>query len=375
MSKVLILGGGFGGVVAAERLAKKLGGGHEITLVSRSNRFLFYPSFIRLAFGKCKPDDISFDLREAMLDRRIGFIEGEVARVDPHKKEVTFADGDISGTMNYDYLIYALGRRLATERVNGFYEHAHHLLTLDGAMRFGEALKNFHSGHAVIGSCLNSRLTIPVYETAFAIARKLRAQGERDNVKISIVSPYKLADELGDGLVSYKLREMLDRFHIDYISDFSAEQITAGEVSDKRGKKIPFDLLMLLPPFTGTSAPIGQGITDAGGYIKVDSRMKVRGVEDMYAVGDCVNFPGVKMGHMAVLQGEIAADNVLAEIEEREPVARYRHEMQLVIDTGTSESIYLHQELSDDEPPTIRQGLFWSWAKRVHEIYWQYQHS
>lgn len=375
MSKVLILGGGFGGVVAAERLAKKLGGEHEITMISRSNRFVFHPALVRLAFGKCETDDISFDLREAMLDRRIGFIQAEVARVDPHNREVTLADGNISGKMNYDYLIYALGRRLATERVNGFYEHAHHLLTLDATMKFGEALRNFHSGHAVIGSCAGSRLTIPVYETAFALAKKVKTEGERDNVKISIISPYKMADELGDGLVSYKLREMLDHYHIDYISDFSAEQITEHEVLNKSGKKIPFDLLMLLPPFTGTSAPIGQGITDASGYIKVDSRMKVWNAENMYAVGDCVNFPGVKMGHMAVLQGEIAADNVLAEIEEREPVAKYRHEMQLVIDTGTRESIYLRQELSDDEPPIIRQGRFWSWAKRVHEIYWQYQHS
>ena len=44
MAKVLILGGGFGGVIAAEALAKKLGNKHEITLVSRSRKFVFYPA-------------------------------------------------------------------------------------------------------------------------------------------------------------------------------------------------------------------------------------------------------------------------------------------------------------------------------------------
>lgn len=83
MSKILILGGGFGGVVAAERLADQLGDEHQITLVSRSRNFVFYPALVRLAFGKCEREDVSFDLRESMLSRRVNFIEAEVARIDP----------------------------------------------------------------------------------------------------------------------------------------------------------------------------------------------------------------------------------------------------------------------------------------------------
>jgi NADH dehydrogenase FAD-containing subunit len=71
MAKVLILGGGFGGVVAAERLAKEVSDEHQITLVSRSRRFIFYPALVRLAFGKCQREDVSFDLRESMLNRRV----------------------------------------------------------------------------------------------------------------------------------------------------------------------------------------------------------------------------------------------------------------------------------------------------------------
>jgi sulfide:quinone oxidoreductase len=67
MARVLILGGGFGGVVAAEALAQQLGAEHQITLISRSSRFVFYPALVRLAFGKCESDDVSFDLRNAML--------------------------------------------------------------------------------------------------------------------------------------------------------------------------------------------------------------------------------------------------------------------------------------------------------------------
>src|SRR6266496_6358423 len=97
MARVLIVGGGFGGVVAAESLAKKLGRDHEITLVSRSRKFLFYPALVRFAFGRYQVEDISFDLREALLDRRIRFVEGEIARINPHKRHVTFSRGDLIG--------------------------------------------------------------------------------------------------------------------------------------------------------------------------------------------------------------------------------------------------------------------------------------
>ena len=71
-----------GGVVAAEGLAQTLSDEHQITLVSRSRHFVFYPSLVKVAFGKCDPKDVSFDLRHAMLDRRVNFIEAEVARIN-----------------------------------------------------------------------------------------------------------------------------------------------------------------------------------------------------------------------------------------------------------------------------------------------------
>src|SRR5687767_7750723 len=178
MANVLIAGGGFAGVVAAERLARELDpAAHQITLVSRSRRFTFYPALVRLAFGKCEVEDISYDLRDAMLDRRVRFIEAEVTRVDPHGRKASLQGDDITGDIKYDYLVYALGRRLATEQVRGFFEHAHHLLGVKAAQRFGEAARDFSEGHAVIGSCPGARLEVPVYETAFALARQLEERG------------------------------------------------------------------------------------------------------------------------------------------------------------------------------------------------------
>jgi len=132
---------------------------------------------------------------------------------------------------------------------------------------------------------------------------------------------------------------------------------------------------MLAPPFRGSSVASYTGITDEDNYINVDTTMRVHGVDRVYAVGDCVNFDGPKMGHMAVRQGEVAAANLAAEIDGYEPVARYAHEMRTVIDDLGSDSIYLRKDLATDEPATVRHGGFWSWAKRAQQRYWELSHS
>jgi sulfide:quinone oxidoreductase len=374
MAKVLILGGGFGGVVAAERLAQQLNNEHQITLVSRSRHFVFYPALVRLAFGQCDKKDVSFDLRHAMLDRRINFIEAEVARIDPYEKKVAIAHGELEGQLPYDFLIFALGRRLATERITGFYEHAHHLLNVDKAIQFGKAVSNFHAGRVILGQCAGSRSPVPVYETAFALARALDKRGERDRVKITVVTPGPLSEEVGDEAAEAIQRVFKDR-QIEFLPDFSVKSVSENAVTSDGGRALDFDLLMLVPPFRGSSAASYLGISDHEGYINVDWTMRVSGHEGIYAVGDCVNFDGPKMGHMAVRQAEVAAANLAAEIEGHDAVTRYAHEMRLVIDDAGSDSIYLHKDISTDAPATLRQGRFWSWAKRAQKEFWEVSHS
>ena len=374
MAKVLILGGGFGGVVAAERLAQTLGDEHQITLIARSKNFVFYPALVRLAFGKCETSDVSFDLRNAMLPRRINFVEAEIAHIDPFEKKVTIAHGDVEGKLPYDFLIFALGRRLATERITGFFEHAHHLMNVDKALQFRKAIASFNEGRAVIGQCDGARLPVPVYETAFALARRFEESGASERVRITVVSPNGRNSELG-GQAGVALDKALAANGIEVIPNFPIEKVTRDSVSTRQGDALKFDLLMLLPPFRGSSAATFRGSTDSDGYINVDWTMRVVGHDGIYAAGDCVNFEGPKMGHTAVRQAEVAAANLAAEIEGHEPVSHYSHELRLVIDAPGGDSLYLRKNIWSDEPETVRQGHFWSWAKRVQQKFWELSHS
>ena len=375
MAKILIAGGGFGGVVAAEALVKEVHAEHEITLISRNRQFVFYPDLVRLAFGKCEPDDISIDLRETMLDHRVRFVQGEVARLNPETRTVTVAHGDLEGKLPYDYLILALGRRLATERVTGFFEHAGHILDVSSALKFGEQVKRFNGGRIVVGQCPGARLPVPVYETAFALSRLLRQRDQRDAARITIVNPDPPNLAFGDLDMARAVRNALEEHSIESLSDFPIERVLPTLVMTVNGHSLDYNLLMLVPPFRGPSAVMGLGITGEEGYITVDRMMRVQGIENVYAVGDCVDFAGPKLGHMAVHQAEVASANVASELQGKDPTALYEHEMMMVIDEGGEESIFLRKGLWDEKRSTVRQGRFWSWAKHIHEKYWLATHA
>jgi len=375
MAKVLILGGGFGGLVAAERLAKILGSNHQITLVSRSRRFVFYPALVRLAFGKCEREGVSFDLRDALLDRRVNFIEAEVARIDPDDQKVIIAHGDVEGLLHYDYLIFALGRRLATEKITGFYEHAHHLLNVDKAIQFGRAANAFRGGHVVIGECKGARLPVPVFETAFALAQLFEKRGVRQQSKITVVSPEPSGLIFNDPEVTMHINRALARHNIEYLPDFSIKVITEGLATTEAKHSVDYNLLSLVPPFEGASAAALLGVTNEEGYINVAPTLRVSGINRVYAIGDCVNFEGPKLGHMAVRQASVAAENLAAEIQGAVPDARYNHEVKVVIDEGPEGGLYFQKDWWDHNQTTVKHNRFWSWAKWAQEKYWEHSHS
>lgn len=371
MARIVILGGGFGGVVAAQSLVQQLPDEHQITLVSRNHRFLFYPALVRLAFGDCQPDDVSFDLRRSMLDRRVNFIQAEVAYIAPDESRIVIAHGEVEGTIPFDYLIFALGRRLATERVAGFFEHAHHILSLDATIKFREALHTLREGRVVLGQCPGARLPVPVYETAFALSRWLAENGKRQRVAITVVSAEDLEEEFADRQMAAMVREMLMKEQIEHVTNFPVKEIKPNSLIAPDSHTLNHDLAMLIPPFRGSSAASLLGAIDADGYINVDSTMKVAGAERMYAAGDCVSFAGPKLGHMAVRQAEVAAANVVAQITGEGSPSRYEHNLTMILEAGGGDDIYFQKDLWSDEPSSVRQGRFWGWAKRAHQKYWR----
>jgi len=375
MANVLILGGGFGGLIAAERLSAALGSSHQITLVSPNQDFTFYPSLVRLAFDECEPDDITFDLRTKLNDTRVHFVRGEMTAINPRAMKATVAGDEFRGEIGYDYLVIALGRRLATEKVTGFFEHAHHLLGVRAARKFGEAVNSFREGDIVVGMCPDAQLPVPVCETAFALARKFESEIHDGDIRVKVVFPGPLESVFGGATLHKELESSFRHRGIKVLYDVPISKITETEILSSAGHAIKHDLLMLVPPFRGNAALAPLGITDDMDFVLVDKTMRVAGLENAYAVGDITSFEGPKLAHMAVRQADVATANIANEIAGRKATEEYYHEIAMVIDAGGSDSIYLRYGITDETLYGLRRGRIWGLAKSTHDRIWQARHG
>lgn len=379
MANILILGGGFGGSTAAEQMTEALGGRHRITLVSRHDRFTFYPALVRLAFGEVETEKITFDLAKKMRLLGARFVQGEALNINPQSKRVKIAGDDFNGEISYDYLLVAVGRRLATEKIGGFFEHSHHLLGVKAALKFRKAVERFTEGHAVVGLCPEARLPVPVCETAFALARRFGQEIAKEKIRVSVVFPESIKEAFGGAGLHEELTEAFEKHSIRVITDFAVKEFTADHIVSDRGERIAYDLPVFVPPFRGqtivgnlrVASSGGVRIADASAYAKTDAHMQVQNMDGVYAAGDIVAFSGPKFAHMAVRQAKIAAENIVSEIEGRPAVSEYCHEIAAVIDQGGADSIYLHYGIWDDNLYDLKKGTFWSWAKGLHEGIWQ----
>jgi sulfide:quinone oxidoreductase len=367
---ILILGGGFGGLMAAEILVKILGAKHRITLVSPYDKFTFYPALVRVAFGDCQLEDITFDLHQKLNELDVRFVQGEVLDIKPKHKRVKITGDDFDGEISYDYLVIAFGRRLATEKVGGFFEHAHHLLGIKAAQKFGAAVDEFKKGKIVVGLSPQAFLPVPVCETAFALAKKFEKEIENNEVSINVVFPETVKQAFGGADMHQKLEKAFTKHNIKVTTDFAVKEVTDAAIISADNKSIDYDLLMLLPPFRGQSRLNNLEFTDQLDFIKVDNYLRVQDLNNTYAVGDIAAFPGPKLAYMAVRQAQVAAENIVAEMSGGMPTKIYHHDIAVIIDEGGEDSIFLNYGIWDETLYGLKIGKMWSRMKQEHNQLW-----
>jgi sulfide:quinone oxidoreductase len=370
MSSIVILGGGFAGITAAETLASAVGGEHEITLVSAGRDFTFFPALVPLVFGDFEPQEIHFDLRAKLAEKRIRFVHGEVIAVEPESRGVRVAGDDIDGVIHYDYLLVAIGRRLATERIPGFFEHAHHLLGLGSALKFKNAISDFGSGCIVVGLCPDAYLPVPVCETALALAGRFEKEIAERRVSVTAVFPSTLEKAFAGSSLFRDIEDEFDRLGVRLVPDFAVERIGERSLVSALGASLEFDLLMLVPPFRGqNSLQHLSPVTDDAGFAQVNDLLQVKDYDRMYAAGDIVSLPGPKFGYMAMRQGKVAARNIIAQLRNEEPAAEYSHKVAWALGEKYTDPVFFHYGFWDETLEDFDEDAIFGIARTIRQRY------
>lgn len=374
MKRIVILGGGFAGLVMAEKLSKKLKGEHEITLVSPRRTFVFYPGLVRLAFGETDESEVTFDMVEKLQGLNVRFIEAEMLHLKPELRRVQIAGKDINGHISYDYLVIAIGRRLATEKLPGFFEYAHHLLGVKAAKKFNAAIEDFEGGNAVFAIAPEADLPVPVIEAAFAFDNELKKRGNK-HAKLSVICPGEIDEAFAGAKIHSELKEAFSKRGIELIENWQISEVARTKLIAFDGRTTPFDLLMVVPTFRGQARLSENGITDDKNFVETDEFLRVEGIDNAYAIGDIASFEGPKLAHMAVGQASIAASNLASELKGDEPEEVYFHEIASIIDEGGGDTIYLHYGIWDKSLYRLKSGTMWSYIKKIHDKVWKMRHN
>ncbi|MFC3850036.1 TusE/DsrC/DsvC family sulfur relay protein [Corynebacterium hansenii] len=334
MTRLLILGGGTAGTIAANKLRKAVPAEKlSITVVDADDRHPYQPGYLFLPFGKTSEKGIAKP-RSRQFAKGIDFILGDIDRVDVDAHEVTLADGR---TLGYDKLIIATGTSPRPDMTPGMdSDDVHHFYDLDGAIALKEALRYFRGGRMVVHIAeMPIKCPVAPMEFAFLADSWLREKGLRERTALTYVTP--LDGAFTKPVASRELGGALDERQIEVETDFAVERIDGDRkmLVGFDGREIPFDLLVTVPVNMGAEFVARSGIGDEGNYVPCDPHtMRADASPDVYVLGDAGTLPTSKAGAVAHFSIDVFTENFLAELEGREPTAKFDGHANCFVETG-----------------------------------------
>jgi len=369
-AKITIVGSGFAGLTAA-RTIRSRDRDAIITLVSPRPELVYYPSLIWIPSGVRAPEDIVVPLKNFFDRMRIVHHAAEVTGLKDSGRLVETSAGEIAN----DGLIIASGGRFI-KKLPGI-EHA--ITPCEGvpaAVAIRDRLQAMEGGVIAIGFSGNPNEPSamrggPMFEFLFGIDTLLRKQRRRDRFRIVFFSP---AAEPGKRLGPKAVGKLLERMKKLGIETHLGHKMTGFEANrvNTEGGSFSADLILFMPGMTGnawfdnTDLPRSQG-----GLLKADQYCRVEGMERVYVAGDSGSFPGPewlpKQAHMADLQAEAAAANLLDDLQNKEPTHTYKVELMCIVDSVDRGMLVTRTEKGATVLPSLVLG---HWVKRLFE--WWY---
>jgi len=314
---IVILGGGVGGIVAANRLRQLLDREHRVVLVDRTIWHSFAPSYTWLMLGWRKAERLNRDIR-SLQRKNIDVIIGEITNIDLAQRRVNL-DGE--QTLLYDYLVVSLGVDYSAEGIPGL-GLAWTYYSLDGAEGLRECLPGFRKGRlAILISAVPYKCPAAPYEGALLLDYYFRKQGIRNEVEIQIYTPEPQPMPVAGAEVGEQMMEILAGREVWFSPDAQVKSVDNEKkvITFQDGTEGKYDLLIATPIHKSPQVVKNAGLTK-GEWIAVDRETLATTFEGVYAIGDVTAIPlanGLmlpKAGVFAHGQAEVVAREIAIRI-------------------------------------------------------------
>ncbi len=317
-TRVVVLGAGFGGLELATVLSETLGDGVDVTLIDRSDAFVFGYSKLDVMFGRTTLDAVRLPYRDVARPG-VRFLQETITAIDPEARRVT-TDG---GVHEADFLVVALGADYDVAATPGL-AGGNEFYSVAGAELLSHVLPAFERGRALVGVCGAPFKCPPApSECALLLHDYLSARGVRDDCEISLVMPFGTPVPPSPDTS----RALLDAFAERGI-EFVPERRVASLDPARRvavlddGSELPYDLFLGVPKHRAPDVVIASGMTEEG-YVPVSSQTLETRFPQVYAVGDVATVGVPKAGVFAEGAARVVAASLIATVRGEEQPAPY----------------------------------------------------
>lgn len=369
--KILIVGGGMGGTILANNLARRLpselkSGKAQLTMLSASDKHMYQPGLLYLALGRMTPDELYRD-QAGLLEPGIKFYADPVEQFLLDKNQVKTKSGKVH---DYDVIAIATGSRPVPETIPGLVENSETFYTEETALKMFKRLQSFEGGRVVVAVGVPHKCPMAPLEITFMLYDYFKDRGIFDKVKLHYTYPIGRVHSL-ENVAKWAAPEF-DRLGITYETLFNIKEVDgkAKVVRSEEGTEAPFDLLVSIPAHRGMEVIEKNGLGQ-GGWIPTNrQKLNMEGRKNVFVLGDTTNIPISKAGSTAHFEAEALGENIAAMVKLGAPVRDYDGKVFCFIEAGKDRATYaMFDYLNPPEPKEPTRAVHW-FKMAYNKLYW-----
>ena len=346
MKRIVILGGGTGGTLAANRLRRTYGRDEvEIVVVDQDDRHWYQPGLLFVPFGMASTEELVRS-RSHQLHSGIDFVQSPIERVDIERNEVLLADETVLG---YDVLIVATGAILVPEETEGllgpgWMERVFTFYAPEPAAALGRALEDFEGGRLVVNIVdLPIKCPVAPLEFCFLADWYFTERGIRDRVQLTLVTP--LDGAFTKPVASERLGQMLGTKDIELVTEFNTGEVdgSSGRLVSYDGREVTFDLAVVIP-LHGGAGYVGRspGLGDDLDFVPADEHtLQAKAAPNVFVIGDAADIRASKAGSVAHFEGETLVENVRRFLADEPLVDGFDGHANCFVETGFGKALLI----------------------------------
>ena len=352
---MLILGGGFGGLAAANEIRNNLSSSQaKITVIDKKDWFMV--GFAKLWIIKgTRTFENSIGSLNQLVKKEINFLKEEILQIDLQNKNIKTT----TKILSYDFLIIAMGAVLAPEKIPGLTENGMNLYDHNQLTEIHKKIKKMRSGNIAI-SIMGMPYKCPPapFEASLLIDSMLRDEGVRDSIQIHFYSPSPITLPAAGPEISQKIRNLINSENIIFHDSCKIKSIEKNKLIFQNGEAY-FDLLLAVPPHVAPKVIYESGLAKEGGFIPINRDCKTP-FENVYAVGDVTTLTVTdtmtvpKAGIFAEGEAIAVAQNIISHIKAKNEFSLFDGKGGCFIESGRDTASIIEIDMFSETKPTTK---------------------